>query len=513
MSKDRKDNIPMKKIFAILLTLCMLVGMLGVAAVTASAEEATTEETTTEAEDTAGSVVIRVTGLKKDGTVFTPEESEFTDFHTGWVAAATYAKNSTWKNTNDIDRVIVDLLTDWTGVNMSLGGSGEGFSDGAICFPKNTRITLNMNGHTINRARTEWDYNGEVIYIREGADVIINDGTISGGWSGNGAGGIHIDNKAVVTLNNVHVIGNVADDDHGGGIAIHDNAVLTMNGGSFENNRVKSGNGGAVYVYKATTIFNNVEFKNNNALSDDSRTQGTVISAYKGDVTLNECVVDGNGIADEDKGYKASTTLFYVFQSTMTVKKSTFTNNGDKFCQRIWGETTAYFANHSSLFLLNKGDLTVENDCKFSNNSVYVLIKSYNKDTVSVSDSTFTDNDSVVYYSSVNSYDIAFTRCTFNNNTSTGPNLKASTFAATDDTITFNECDLGNSTLDSCKNVVLVDTEAANGTPKLSGSIFSEGSLTNILVILSLAASTVSICLTIAFNKKKAVGATANDEE
>ena len=38
------------------------------------------------------------------------------------------------------------------------------------------------------------------MYIDEDADVIINDGTIKGGYSCNGAGGIHINDNANVTF-------------------------------------------------------------------------------------------------------------------------------------------------------------------------------------------------------------------------------------------------------------------------------------------------------------------------
>ena len=43
-----------------------------------------------------------------------------------------------------------------------------------------------------------------------------------------------------------------------------------------------------------------------------------------------------------------------------------------------------------------------------------------------------------------------------------------------------------------------------------TGSIFGEGSLTNILVIISLIASGVSIFLTVYYNKKKAAPVSAN---
>ena len=149
--------------------------------------------------------------------------------------------------TGKYDRIVVVLYTDWNAVNGEFCNFGEGFDYDAIFFPANVRVTLNMNGHKINRGMTTWEYNGEVMCVNNNADVIINDGTITGGWSSNGAGGIHIHDGAKVTLNNVNVVGNKADDDDGAGIAVYDGATLIMNGGSLKNNIVIDGSADRSY--------------------------------------------------------------------------------------------------------------------------------------------------------------------------------------------------------------------------------------------------------------------------
>ena len=72
--------------------------------------------------------------------------------------------------------------------------------------------------------------------------------------------------------------------------------------------------------------------------------------------------------------------------------------------------------------------------------------------------------------------------------------------------ITFVDCDFGEAIFDNKRAAKFENT--ANGV----GSIFGEGSLTNILVMISLIASGVSISLTLNYNKKKTVPATSNDE-
>jgi hypothetical protein len=100
---------------------------------------------------------ISVTMLYKDGT---KETTYYRFFEYGWNLAIGAAK------TNAYDRVIVDLYDDWNAVDGQFTDefhNGEGFDWDAIYIPANVRVTLNMNGHTIDRGLTENEYNGEVM--------------------------------------------------------------------------------------------------------------------------------------------------------------------------------------------------------------------------------------------------------------------------------------------------------------------------------------------------------------
>ena len=67
-------------------------------------------------------------------------------------------------------------------------------------------------------------------------------------------------------------------------------------------------------------------------------------------------------------------------------------------------------------------------------------------------------------------------------------------------TLAMNDCAIGDTNFED------------KGKVEGVGSLFGEGSLTNILVIISLIASGVSIFLTVYYNKKKTVPATATEQ-
>ena len=509
----------MKKIFAILMTICLLAGALSI---TAFAAEAPAE-----------GVVIRVSAKDKK----TAEDvviKDYTEFDEGWEGAIDFALSE--EEMEKYSRVIVDFYGDWTanedgefGDSWRLGSNwGDGFQYNTIYIPDDVRITINLNGHTIDRDLEDSEDDGEVIYIDEDADVIINNGTIKGGKSTNGAGGIHI-HDADVVLNDVHIVGNVSDNDDGGGIALYDGAVLTMNGGSFRDNVIDgtAGSGigawecmgGAIYINDSTATFKGVEFKNNQNTTDSD--YGAAIYVDDGEVSIDNCTFDGNGIKDDAKGYKPALSIIHAEDSTVKVENSTFTNNGYNYHNLqhspMGGAPTGY---ESAMFTLESSTLKVLNGCKFTNNATFQMFELQNgTSSIYVSDATFTDNGSSIISAGRSlAEDSYFRNCTFNNNLMTKPEMfhqfnqdyPALSFYAEDCTLTFEGCDMGNSTYDGLEYIKFVDCKNAPNTSNFPGSIFGEGSLALIVAILSLIASGVCIFLTVYYNKKKAVPVTAN---
>ena len=299
----------MKKIFAIIMTVCMLASLL---CITASA---------------ADDAVLRVSAQKKDGTIVVVKD--YTVFEDGWNAAMELAVNSKELNKNDYARVIVDIYADWNAVDGQFTQAfvnGKGFNWDAIYFQPNVKMTLNLNGHTVNRGLTEWEYNGEVMYIDEDADVIINDGTITGGFSCNGAGGIHINDGANVVLNNVNIVGNSTDDDDGAGIAVYGGATLTMNGGTITGNKaIGSSVGGGIYVNSANATLNDVLISDNvlssNVAGIGYWATGAGCCVSRGTLTLNRCTVKDN----HSDRYGGGLALMY--SGDLVVNNCTVTGN------------------------------------------------------------------------------------------------------------------------------------------------------------------------------------------
>ena len=494
----------MKKIFAVLMTICLLAGALSITAFAADEP------------------VMTVSGLTKDGPV---KIGDYTSFEAGWNFAMEKAIDNEYLENNDYDRIVVDLLTDWNAnAEGEFGDSdGVGFRQSTIYVPDSARVMLNMNGHTINRGLGDNnELDGEVICIEEDSDVIINGGkngdeiaraddtnaavqfgTITGGNSDNGAGGIHIQDDAKVTLNNVKIENNVADGDYGAGIAVYDGAKFTMNGGGFINNKNNSFTatsfgiyalGGGIYIEDSTASFNNVLFEGNQFTYDSG--SGAALYAYDSSVTMNKCKVVDNGKKKEADGTVGARSIITIEDGEMFIKETDFIGNGD--VAEFPGEETCLIDVDT---YIGSSQISIDN-CTFTQNNVGYIIDCVNQD-ITVTRSRFTDNKSNVLHCSSDTKTI-FTDCVLNNNIGT---LSDSNYTINvdfeGDGPTFVNCDMGNSTYNDRNRV-----QIKNGG---TSSIFGEGSFPMIIAILSLIASGVAIFLVVYYNKKKAVPAIANN--
>lgn len=437
--------------------------------------------------------VIGINLLGEDGSVVSVRY--YKDFASGWNYAMESAK------TNNYDRVIVDLYADW---NTKEVPTASGY---VVSIPQNAKVTINMNGYKINRdyAGTT-SFNGEVMYIGENADIIINDGTITGGQSRSGAGGIHIKDNAIVVLNNVNVIKNKTIGSNGAGIAVCKGAVLVMNGGSLSDNKMNIklvGLGeylsfpvcpyGTLYVNAATATLNNVVINNN--YTNDSDSEGMAIYADESTVTLNNCVVSNNAVVGvvEEKVTEYAKSIIGAENSTLVINNTDFTGNS-----AVSDTDDSYY---SLLFSLEASSLTMEGG-KITGNSPDKLFL-FDDSEADIKGVTITDNTSVVFDIKNDIQKVTLTECTLDKNTSVEYNEDIR--VAAKDTLVMNNCTLGDTSFKDKSMVTFTGTAV--------GSIFGEGSLTMILVIVSLVASAVSICLTIALYKKKAVPVAANGAE
>ena len=471
----------MKKIFAIMMIICLLIAAFCINAFAADAP--------------ASDVVLRVSALKKDGS--TVLINDYTDFAQGWTAAMEIADNPELMKNNDYSRVVVDLYADWNAENGIFGTEGKGFRWDTICFEEEVRMTVNLNGNTINRGLTDWEYNGEVIYIDEDADVIINDGTITGGFSCNGAGGIHIKDDANVVLNNVNIVGNTVEDDDGAGIAVYDGATLTMNGGKISNNKMTNSfwshyYGGGVYVEDASASFYNVEFSYNANLHEKCSGDGIAIAMIDSSVVIDNCTFSYNGNKNPTTGIGECSSIVYARKSDLTIRNSNFLENGYD------GEVDYMEA----LIDYYQSAVTLDG-CNFKNNKQTYILYCGDDSILNVSNSDFTGNQSLVFCC-VDHSESTFTDCKFDRGTP-GDGYSS----------TFYNCYYKRS-------LHLINCESREATfyrknnvdfqgGLFSASIFSEGSLTMVISFAALVASVASIGVNFALHKKKAVPATANN--
>ena len=467
----------MKKIFAMLSVICLLISALSITAFAA--------------EEPAPGVVLRVSALKKDGTAVAIENGDFKDFAEGWEAAIDYAES------NGYERIVVDFYADWNANTEGEFGdsSGDGFQFSTIYIPDDVRITLNLNGHTINRNLKKYEYDGEVIYIDEDADVIINKGTITGGWSCNGAGGIHI-HDANVTLNNVNVIGNKVDDDDGAGIALYDEAELTMNGGCVSHNVAYNAVcGGGIYIHKSSAFFTDVSFRDNQGIHRS--THGAAVYVDKGTLVMSGCEIVGNGLTKTSTG-EACPAAYSIMDisngSEVALKETTFSENG-------YGKETAVDLNTSKFTtVINSvaSYLTMEK-CSFKANNQVYLIQS-EAAVCNIFDSDFTENNSFAFYGNcARGFNSAFTKCKFSYNESMLSLKDTFYFNTSDAGLSFVDCQFGDAIFNNRRAAKFVDTDTQNS----AASIFGEGSPVMIVAILALITSGVSIYMTVSHNKKK----------
>ena len=491
----------MKKIFAIMMIICLLASVL---CITAFAADLPAED-----------VVLRVSALKRDGTTIVIKD--YTVFEDGWNAAMELADNSKEMKKNDYARVIVDIYADWNAVDGEFTKeffNGKGFNWDAIYFQPNVRMTLNLNGHTINRGLTDWEYNGEVMYIDKDADVIINDGTITGGFSCNGAGGIHINDGANVVLNNVNIVGNAVEDDDGAGIAVYDGATLTMIGGRVSDNFMKCSDvslvyGAGIYIEDCTANFFNVTFQNNHSKGQSAYCQdqfeayctyGAAIYAEQSTVTIDTCCFYDNG--HKLGNFIDTDCVIRVTKSKMTVKNTIFKDNG---CGQIVTNGHSSFELSTKLFNTYNSALTIES-CRFIENKASVLLCLDSDSTLIISDTTFTDNNAAIYYGAVAStMTSSVSNCTFDRNRASGKYPYLFEFTDEGNQPTFVDCDFGNSTFNNKSLATFIDSNADVSNDAHLGTLIGQGNISMFLSLLAIFIACTALCVGV--NKDKRVKA------
>ena len=181
-------------------------------------------------------------------------------------------------------------------------------------------IVLDMNGHVINRNRTESEDAGYVFKVESGANLTIENGRITGGKDNGSGGGIY--NLGTLTLNGV-VIMNNASTETGGGIYCHTGSRFNMNGGGVINNQT-TGHGGSNVPAGGGGIHANevIEFVMNNVVVTQNQTnsKGGGIRLKTGHITssINNCVITNNVVTDNSNAQSKGGGIFFEQSSNNT---------------------------------------------------------------------------------------------------------------------------------------------------------------------------------------------------
>ena len=180
-------------------------------------------------------------------------------------------------------------------------------SNSTLSIAEGTTVTINLNGYTLDRKLTKrGDGGGQVITVRSGATLNLSNGTLKGGWGG--AGGALVNEGGTVTLTDVMITDNVADD-RGGGVCNRENGTMTMTDVTIINNHSNDqsgakGGGGFFNETNATATLTNVIITGNEA----TVCGGGGICNF-GTLTLNSCTIQNNAANTHGGGIWQEGTL------------------------------------------------------------------------------------------------------------------------------------------------------------------------------------------------------------
>ncbi len=227
--------------------------------------------------------------------------------------------------------ILATLTEDWNGNNSNaFADSSIGFNNGSIVVEKGTIITLDLNGHKIDRKLSAPIVNGNNIVVK--GELILKDskydsknvldlynanynedlyllvqGGITGGYSNNCAGGIVVDGGTFI-MNGGMIYGNnneTEDEYYGGGISAFNGATIIINDGLITKNESNIGGGIFAMQFSRFEINGGLIFKNRaainsggvsaNSLNDLDMTGGIISNNWADSIGGISYTSDGTG--------------------------------------------------------------------------------------------------------------------------------------------------------------------------------------------------------------------------
>ena len=230
----------------------------------------------------------------------------------------------------DADNIAVNatLTTLWKILQAQLAAGGTVVlsrditataADTALFVPEGVAVTLDLAGHTLDRALADLAVGGETIRVR-GSLALTNSvpasGAITGGnkdidyesFSIAGGGGVYVEDGGAFTMTGGEISGNAAWLG-GGGVSVADGGVFTMTGGAISGN--SAGCGGGVYVGGGGAFTMTGGAISGNSAGDAGGgiflEDGGAFAMSGGAISGNDAFSDGGGVlAYSDDGFAMS---------------------------------------------------------------------------------------------------------------------------------------------------------------------------------------------------------------
>ncbi|MDE7094226.1 MAG: hypothetical protein K2O52_04875 [Oscillospiraceae bacterium] len=228
-----------------------------------------------------------------------------------------------WNTAMTGTSAMIVLYQDWVSSYGTRFGTGTGFAfDGVLCVPSGHEITIDLNGCSINRNLEFAIENGEVIHVQNGGVLNLTDtntelgnsGTITGGNSLDGAGGIYVETGGTVNMWGGNITGNKTESSGGGVLLVGEESNFSMSGGTIANNTASQCGGGIA--------LSGGNFKLANGTVSDNRSQsGGGIYAQAGTVELSGGSLTQN-VAVHGGGILVNNTAELTLRSTASVQNN-----------------------------------------------------------------------------------------------------------------------------------------------------------------------------------------------